>query len=86
MWENVYVKVDIKKFQGDIYQIDVMMEGKTSRMACYYIDSRDPILVEVGPSNSFPYLIAGLDSLGISNIKRTAIRKNRKSIGYKWIW
>ena len=67
------MKVDIKKFQGDIYQIDVMMEGKTSRMACYYIDSRDPILVEVGPSNSFPYLIAGLDSLGISNIKRTAI-------------
>ena len=67
------MKVDIKKYLGDVYQIDVMMEGKASRMACYYIDSKDPILIEVGPSNSFPYLVSGLESLGISNIKRTAI-------------
>ena len=46
------MKVDIKKYLGDVYQIDVMMEGKASRMACYYIDSKDPILIEVGPSNS----------------------------------
>lgn len=67
------MKVDIKKYLGDVYQIDVMMEGKASRMACYFIDSRDPILIEVGPSNSFPYLVSGLESLGISSIKRTAI-------------
>jgi len=67
------MKVDIKKYLEDVYQIDVMMEGKASRMACYYIDSKDPILIEVGPSNSFPYLVSGLESIGISNIKRTAI-------------
>ena len=49
------------------------MEGKSSRMACYYIDSKEPVLIEVGPSNSFPYLIAGLDSIGISSVKKTVI-------------
>ena len=63
----------IKKFDNNIYQIDVLMEDKKDRMACYYIDSEDPILIEVGPSNSFPYLITGLESIGIKNIKRSAI-------------
>ena len=67
------MKVDIKKYSEDIYQIDVLMEGKSSRMACYYIDSKEPVLIEVGPSNSFPYLIAGLDSIGISSVKKTVI-------------
>jgi len=49
------------------------MEGKPQRMSCYYIDTSDPILIEVGPSNSFPYLISALESLGIQDIKRTAI-------------
>lgn len=53
----------VKKFDNNIYQIDVLMENKKDRMACYYIDSEDPILIEVGPSNSFPYLITGLDSI-----------------------
>ena len=64
---------NILGFANDIYQIDVMMENKESRMACYYIDSKDPILIEVGPSNSFPYLISGLETIGISGIKRSAI-------------
>ena len=67
------MNTDVTKFDNDIYQIDVHMEGKTERMSCYYIDSSDPILIEVGPSNSFPYLISALESLGINNIKRTAI-------------
>ena len=46
----------ITKFDNNIYQIDVLMEGKEGRLACYYIDSKEPILIEVGPSNSFPYL------------------------------
>jgi glyoxylase-like metal-dependent hydrolase (beta-lactamase superfamily II) len=49
------------------------MEGKPQRMSCYYIDSPEPILIEVGPSNSFPYLISALESIGINNIERTAI-------------
>ena len=49
------------------------MEDKKERMACYYIDSEEPILIEVGPSNSFPYLIAGLESIGIKDIRRSAI-------------
>ncbi len=49
------------------------MEGKSSRMACYYIDTKEPVLIEVGPSNSFPYLIAGLESIGISNVDKTVI-------------
>ena len=63
----------ITKFDNNIYQIDVLMEGKEGRLACYYIDSKDPILIEVGPSNSFPYLISALETIGIQNIKRSAI-------------
>ena len=67
------MKPEIIKFDNGIYQIDVMMEGKPNRMSCYYIDSKDPILIEVGPSNSFPYLVAGLNSLGIEGVRRSAI-------------
>ena len=67
------MKPEIIKFDNGIYQIDVMMEGKQNRMSCYYIDSKDPILIEVGPSNSFPYLVAGLNSLGIEGVRRSAI-------------
>jgi glyoxylase-like metal-dependent hydrolase (beta-lactamase superfamily II) len=49
------------------------MENKPGRMSCYYIDSSNPILVEVGPSNSFPYLISSLESLGIREVKRSAM-------------
>ena len=63
----------VKKFHGGIYQIDVLMEGTKDRLACYYIDSKDPILIEVGPSSSFPYLISGLESIGIKDINRSAI-------------
>ena len=67
------MNTDVTKFDNNIYQIDVHMEGKPQRMSCYYIDTSDPILIEVGPSNSFPYLISALESLGIQDIKRTAI-------------
>jgi glyoxylase-like metal-dependent hydrolase (beta-lactamase superfamily II) len=67
------MNIDVKKFDNDIYQIDVHMEGKPQRMSCYYIDTSDPILIEVGPSNSFPYLVSALESIGIQDIKRTAI-------------
>ena len=67
------MNADVTKFDNEIYQIDVHMEGKPQRMSCYYIDTSDPILIEVGPSNSFSYLISALESLGIQDIKRTAI-------------
>ena len=56
------MKQDIIKFDENIYQIDVFMENKPGRMSCYYIDSTNPILVEVGPSNSFPYHKSSLES------------------------
>jgi glyoxylase-like metal-dependent hydrolase (beta-lactamase superfamily II) len=64
---------EITKFNDSVYQIDVLMEEKPGRMSCYYIDSSDPILIEVGPSNSFPYLVSALNSLGIENVNRSAI-------------
>ena len=64
------MKQDIKKFSNNIYQIDVFMEDKPGRMSCYYIDSSNPILIEVGPSKSFPYLISSLESLGINEVNR----------------
>lgn len=67
------MKQDIIKFDNHIYQIDVFMENKPGRMSCYYIDSANPILIEVGPSNSFPYLISSLESLGISEVNRSAM-------------
>ena len=57
------MNTDVTKFDNNIYQIDVHMEGKPQRMSCYYIDTSDPILIEVGPSNSFPFLISALESL-----------------------
>ena len=41
------------KFDNNLYQIDVLMEGKPGRMTCYYIDSVNHIKNEEGPSNSF---------------------------------
>ena len=67
------MKQDVIKFDNEIYQIDVFMENKPGRMSCYYIDSSNPMLIEVGPSNSFPYLISSLESLGISEVKRSAM-------------
>ena len=67
------MKQDVIKFDNNIYQIDVFMENKPGRMSCYYIDSSNPILIEVGPSNSFPYLISSLESLGISKVNRSAM-------------
>ena len=67
------MKQDIIKFDNHIYQIDVFMENKPGRMSCYYIDSSNPILIEVGPSNSFPYLISSLESLGIKEVNRSAM-------------
>ena len=64
------MKQDIKKYRDGIYQIDVFMENKPGRMSCYYIESSNPILIEVGPSNSFPYLISSLKSLGIEKVDR----------------
>ena len=43
---------EVKKFNENVYQIDVFMEGKSNRMSCYFIDSSNPILIEVGPSKS----------------------------------
>jgi len=67
------MKQDVTKFDNHIYQIDVFMENKPGRMSCYYIDSSNPILIEVGPSNSFPYLISSLESLGINEVNRSAM-------------
>jgi len=67
------MKQDIIKFDNNIYQIDVFMENKPGRMSCYYIDSANPLLVEVGPSNSFPYLVSSLESIGISEVNRSAM-------------
>ncbi len=67
------MKQDVVKFDENIYQIDVFMENKPGRMSCYYIDSPNPILIEVGPSKSFPYLISSLESLGINNVNRSAM-------------
>ena len=57
------MKQDIKKYEHGVYQIDVFMENKPGRMSCYYIESSNPILVEVGPSNSFTYLISSLNHM-----------------------
>ena len=71
--QKCYMKQDVVMFENNIYQIDVFMENKPGRMSCYYIDSSNPILIEVGPSNSFPYLISSLESLGINEVNRSAM-------------
>ncbi|MFQ5555498.1 MAG: MBL fold metallo-hydrolase [Acidimicrobiia bacterium] len=54
---------------GDrLYLIDAMMWGVPERLACYYYDTPEPVLVECGPSLTLPHLVDALVELGIDDI------------------
>ena len=40
------------KFDNNLYQIDVLMEGKPGRMSCYYIDSACLLYTSPSPRDS----------------------------------
>ena len=59
---------------GDrLYQIDAMMYGVPERLACYFYDTPEPLLIECGPSATMGHLLDALDELGIDDVARIVV-------------
>jgi glyoxylase-like metal-dependent hydrolase (beta-lactamase superfamily II) len=50
----------------NLYQVELNTGGIKQLICSYIIAGKKPILVESGPTNSVPNLLAGIDELGIS--------------------
>lgn len=60
--------IDVTVLADQLYLIDAHMEGMRGRLSCYLYDTREPLLVDAGPSTSFSHLRSLLDHLGIDNL------------------
>jgi glyoxylase-like metal-dependent hydrolase (beta-lactamase superfamily II) len=49
-----------------ITAIDTFYGGRERYTAAYLLDAREPAIVETGPTNSVPHVVAGLELLGIA--------------------
>ncbi len=58
---------------NDLYQIDALMFDTPGRLACYFFDTAEPLLVECGPSVTSGHLIAALDEIGIDDVACIAV-------------
>jgi len=59
---------------GDrLYLIDAMMWNTPERLACYFYDTAEPLLIECGPSATMSHLVEALDDLGIDDVARIAV-------------
>ena len=60
--------VSVTDLGDSLYMIDVGMHGEPERLACYLFDTPERVLIECGPSNVLPHLVAALESLGIDDV------------------
>jgi glyoxylase-like metal-dependent hydrolase (beta-lactamase superfamily II) len=60
--------VDVTDLGGSLYMIDAGMHGEPERLACYLFDTPRRVLIECGPSNVLPNLVAALDSIGVDEV------------------
>ncbi len=59
---------------GDgLYQIDAMMWDVPERLACYLYDTKEPVLVECGPSVTVHHLLDTLEELGIDDVATVVV-------------
>ncbi len=66
--ESLPVDVSYRQLSDRLYLIDAGMHGEPQRLACYYFDTPEPVLVECGPSVSRGPLVAALDELGVDDL------------------
>ncbi len=62
------VDVSYRRLADGLYLIDAGMYGEPERLACYYFDTPEPVLVECGPSVSRSHLVDALDELGVTDL------------------
>jgi len=60
--------VQVTDLGDSLYMIDAGMHDEPERLACYLFDTPNRVLIECGPSNVLPNLVAALDSIGIDEI------------------
>lgn len=60
--------VSVTDLGDSLYMIDAGMHGEPERLACYLFDTPDRVLIECGPSNVLPHLIAALESIGVDDV------------------
>ncbi len=60
--------VSVTDLGESLYMIDAGMHGEPERLACYLFDTPERVLVECGPSNVLPHLVAALESIGVDDL------------------
>jgi glyoxylase-like metal-dependent hydrolase (beta-lactamase superfamily II) len=60
--------VDVTDLGDSLYMIDAGMHGEPERLACYLFDTPRRVLIECGPSNVLPNLVAALESIGVDDV------------------
>ncbi len=62
------MEVAYRQLSDRLYLIDAGMHDEPERLACYYFDTPEPVLVECGPSVTRHNLVAALDELGVDDL------------------
>ncbi len=65
--------VSVADLGHDLYLIDAGMHDEPERLACYFFDTPERVLVECGPSRSIGHLFDALDHLGIDDLATLAV-------------
>ncbi len=60
--------VQVTDLGDSLYMIDAGMHDQPERLACYLFDTPNRVLIECGPSNVLPNLMAALDSIGVDDV------------------
>lgn len=60
--------VSVTDLGNSLYMIDAGMHDEPERLACYLFDTPERVLVECGPSNVLPHLVAALESIGVDDV------------------
>ena len=60
--------VQVTDLGDSLFMIDAGMHGEPERLACYLFDTPNRVLIECGPSNVLPNLVAALDSIGVDDV------------------
>ncbi len=60
--------VSVTDLGNSLYMIDAGMHNQPERLACYLFDTPQRVLIECGPSNVLPNLVAALESIGVDDV------------------
>ncbi len=60
--------VSVTELGNSLYMIDAGMHDEPERLACYLFDTPRRVLIECGPSNVLPNLVAALESIGVDDV------------------